>query len=47
MLLDTLAYIAGDAWNDEANQAWAEAYGVVLSVMIDAANEAQLEAEAA
>ncbi len=47
VLLDTLAYIAGDAWNDEANQAWAEAYGVVLSVMIDAANEAQLEAEAA
>ena len=47
VLLDSLAYIAGDDWNDEANQAWAEAYGVVSSVMIDAANETRVETEAA
>jgi purine-binding chemotaxis protein CheW len=47
VLLDSLAYVAGDDWNDDANQAWAEAYGVVSSVMIDAANETQVETEAA
>lgn len=47
VLLDSLAYIAGDAWNDEAHEAWADAYGVISSVMIDAANELQAEAEAA
>ncbi len=37
MLLDSLAHIAGDAWTDEARQAWTDAYAVVVDVMIDVA----------
>ncbi len=33
-----MAHIAGDAWSDEIEQAWAEAYGLIASVMIDAAS---------
>ena len=47
VLLDSLAHIAGDAWSDEAHEAWVDAYGVVSSVMIDAGNELQVKAEAA
>jgi hemoglobin-like flavoprotein len=37
VLLDSLAHIAGDAWTDEARQAWTDAYAVVADVMIGAA----------
>ncbi|MEE8338049.1 MAG: chemotaxis protein CheW [Dehalococcoidia bacterium] len=47
VLLDSLAHIAGDAWSDEAHEAWIDAYGVISSVMIDAGNELQVEGEAA
>lgn len=36
-LLESIAAIAGDAWSEEAEQAWAGAYGVASKVMIDAA----------
>jgi hemoglobin-like flavoprotein len=32
-LLTTLAEIAGDAWTDELEQAWAAAYGAIASLM--------------
>ena len=37
VLLDSLAYIAGDGWTVEAQQAWTAAYEVVSTVMIAAA----------
>lgn len=37
VLLQSLAHIAGDGWTDEINDAWTEAYGLVASVMIEAA----------
>ena len=33
-LLKSLAEIAGDLWNDEFNQAWAEAYEEISKLMI-------------
>lgn len=33
-LLKSLAEVAGDAWNDELEQAWSEAYGVVSQAML-------------
>lgn len=36
-LLAALAEIAGEVWNDEFQSAWTEAYGVIASVMKDAA----------
>ena len=33
-LLKSLAEIAGDLWNDELNQAWAEAYEEISKIMI-------------
>lgn len=36
-LLKSLAQVAGDAWNDELDRAWAEAYGVVAQAMIEGA----------
>lgn len=47
VLLDSLAHIAGDAWSDEAHEAWVDAYGVVSSVMLDAGDELQVKAKAA
>lgn len=40
VLLETLAHIAGDAWTDEAESAWSDAFAVVAGVMIDAAEAA-------
>lgn len=37
ILLATLAEIAGDAWSEEVERAWAEAYAVVSSVMLESA----------
>jgi chemotaxis signal transduction protein/hemoglobin-like flavoprotein len=37
VLLECIAEIAGDAWSAEAEQAWAQAYGVASNVMIEAA----------
>ncbi|MEU5878103.1 globin domain-containing protein [Spirillospora sp. NPDC047279] len=39
-LLATLAYFSGPAWNDELEQDWAAAYGLVAQVMAEAAAEA-------
>ena len=38
VLLASMAQVAGDAWNEGYEQAWAAAYGVVAAVMIDGAN---------
>lgn len=38
-LLDTLAHFAGDTWTPELAADWKEAYGVVASVMIEAARQ--------
>jgi len=46
ILLESLAYIAGDVWTDELRDAWAEAYGLAASVMIEAASEVQATAAA-
>ncbi len=36
-LLKSLRQTAGDLWNDELEQAWAEAYGAVSSIMLQGA----------
>jgi len=36
-LLKSLAEIAGDAWNDELNQAWTEAYEAISEIMLSGA----------
>jgi hemoglobin-like flavoprotein len=36
-LLAVLGEIAGDAWTDEVRDAWADAYGVIAKIMIEAA----------
>ena len=46
VLLESMAHIAGDAWTDEVEQAWAEAYELIASVMIDAADAADATAAA-
>ncbi|PHS00774.1 MAG: flavohemoprotein [Blastopirellula sp.] len=33
-LLKSLAEIAGDAWNDELEQAWSDAYGEISKIML-------------
>ncbi len=33
-LLKSLAEIAGDAWNEELHDAWAEAYGAISEIML-------------
>ena len=38
VLLASMAQVAGDAWTEQYEQAWAAAYGVVAAVMIDGAN---------
>ena len=45
-LLASLAAVAGSAWNERFEQAWAEAYDVVATVMLDGAAAAELEAVA-
>jgi len=37
VLLDTLATAVGDDFTDEARDAWAKTYGILSSVMLDAA----------
>lgn len=46
VLLQSLAHIAGDAWTEEAKQAWTDAYTVSSNIMIAAA-EAVREEQAA
>jgi hemoglobin-like flavoprotein len=41
VLLASMAEIAGDGWTQEIEAAWAEAYGVVQSVMLEGAAEAE------
>ena len=36
-MLKSLALVAGDVWNDELNQAWAEAYDAISSHMLNGA----------
>jgi hemoglobin-like flavoprotein len=36
-LLKSLAEVAGDAWNDELEQAWADAYGAISAIMLQGA----------
>ncbi|MCA9240725.1 MAG: hypothetical protein KDA37_11020 [Planctomycetales bacterium] len=38
-LLKSLAHVAGDAWNPELTDAWAEAYSVVADLMLAGAEE--------
>ena len=45
VLLASMAEIAGDAWTQEIEAAWAEAYDVVQSVMLEGAAEAEVERE--
>jgi nitric oxide dioxygenase len=45
-LLASLAAVAGGAWNERFEQAWAEAYDVVATVMLGGAAAAELEAVA-
>lgn len=40
VLLDSLAYIAGNLWSEQAARAWGDAYTVAATVMIQAAGEA-------
>lgn len=46
-LIASMASVAGDAWNDEYQQAWTTAFGLVASVMIDGAEQAERELLAA
>ena len=47
VLLESLAHIPGDGWTDEAQEAWADAYDVISSVMIEAALNVDSDKEAA
>ena len=46
-MLDSMAEIAGEAWTPEIAAAWAEALGVVTSVMLEGAEEAEAKARRA
>jgi hemoglobin-like flavoprotein len=46
VLIASMAAIAGDAWTDEYEAAWAEAYGVVAVTMIEGAESVALGAAA-
>lgn len=37
-LLDTFAVYLGEAWTPELKEAWVEAYGAILSLMLEGAN---------
>ena len=41
VLLASMAAVAGDAWNDEYETAWAKAYGVVAALMLEGATLAE------
>ncbi len=41
VLLETLAYIAGDVWTEEMEQALTVAYGVIKTLMLHGAEEAR------
>ena len=43
VLIASMAEVAGDAWRPEYERAWAVAYDVVATVMLDGAAEAELE----
>ena len=36
-LIKTLAEIAGDAWNEQLEQAWSDAYGAISELMLEGA----------
>jgi hemoglobin-like flavoprotein len=38
-LLATLAEVAGELWNDEMQNAWADAYGAIQGIIFDALDE--------
>jgi len=38
-LLDSLARVAGDMWNKELHDAWAEAYGAIQGIVYTTLNE--------
>ena len=44
VLIASIAQLAGDAWTDDYAQAWAEAYAVVQSLMLDGAESALRQA---
>ena len=46
-LIGSMAAIAGDAWRDEYERAWTTAFGLVASVMIEGAEQAEAELLAA
>lgn len=46
VLLQTLAELAGELWNDELQSAWAAAYGAVRDIMLAAAGEELAKAAA-
>lgn len=46
VLIASMAQIAGDAWNDEYEAAWGEAFGIVATAMIEGAEAAALEVAA-
>ncbi len=43
-LLKALAEVAGDAWSDELEQAWSQAYGAIQSIIYKALDEHQAAA---
>ena len=40
-LIDTLKDIAGDDWTPEIEQAWADAYGAIVGLMLEGAEGAE------
>jgi hemoglobin-like flavoprotein len=42
ILIDCMAEVAGDAWENRFAEAWSEAFGIVASAMIAGAAEAEL-----
>jgi hemoglobin-like flavoprotein len=45
-LIASMAAVAGEAWKPEYEQAWSAAFDIVAGVMIEGAEEAELEAAA-
>jgi hemoglobin-like flavoprotein len=39
VLLETFAHILGERWTRAYHEAWAEAYGIVCTIMLEGANE--------